>query len=568
MKKLLIILTSFFCLTLYSQEQKEHEKKSYVNPKGEYHVQVELPIYLFVSTKPEPTGAHKLTSKKTPEYANPMYLDGHGVHFIKHLDNVKPIPEKEVTFEIHADGIAPVSKLNFTNTNTYSNGSERFYGPQLDIEMTYSDEMSGIQNKYISLDQKEYTEYTKPEHITAEGKHHIQAYSVDNVGNVEKSIIKDFTIDASTPTTDLVYSGPQNTVNNELILGPSGKYTIKSTDNLSGVKKTYYTYDNIKKLNTYNGDPLYIRSFKEGKHSISYHSIDNVKNEEKQKTNHFFLDKTAPEINVKINSDYHVSGQTTYVSERTRLVLSATDNKAGVEEIYYSLGGNKFTNYKNEISIKNNTTLYTYGTDKVKNKGKAKRDQTTYYFDNTAPTISHRYSGPNFFTRDTMFIRATTKIKLSAQDSESKVKNITYSIDNKTSNTYNTPFSSTNKGFHTINYTATDNVNNKTSKNFFFVVDNEAPKIHTHFGSEPLGFKKIRDKEIQIYSKHSKLYLAGTDNSVGTDKLYYSINGGPESLYSNPIKNFITGKNYTVKVRGIDYLGNEDYTTIEFSVEE
>ncbi|MEW7280101.1 hypothetical protein ABW636_16015 [Aquimarina sp. 2201CG1-2-11] len=569
MKKVLLTLPLIILsICIHAQEQMKHTKKSYINEKGEYHVQVDLPIYLFISTNPDLKDGHKLTSAKTPQFANPMYLDGHGTHFVKHTDNVKPIPEHDVTFEVHADGIAPVSKLNFLNTNRYQTGSQTFYGPGLNVEMTFSDEMSGIQEKYISIDKNNFKQYTQPENITTEGKHNIQAYAVDNVGNVEETKAIDFTLDISAPKTTITYKGSKVMVNGEQIISPKGKFSLKSKDNLSGISKTYYSYDGIEKKIRYNGDPLYIKSFNEGSHSIEYHSVDNVKNEEGKKTEKFFLDKTAPEVNFTIKSDKHVTKQTTFVSDRTRLVLTAQDNKAGLEEIYYASEGNEYIKYTSEIKITKNTSVYAYALDKVGNKGKALSSQTFYHLDNTAPNISHRYDGPKFFTRDTMFIRKITKVKLSGTDQESRLKQIDYTIDNTSSKAYSSPFTVDKNGFHKINYSGTDNVNNKTLDDFFFVVDNEGPKVHIHFGSEPLGFKKIRDKEIKIYSRHSKLYLAGTDNAVGTDKIYYSINGGPEFVYTNPLKNFTTGKNYTIEVRAIDFLGNDDTSIIEFSVEE
>ncbi|MDY8134256.1 OmpL47-type beta-barrel domain-containing protein [Aquimarina sp. 2201CG5-10] len=569
MKKLLLTLTLvYFSLFTYSQEQKKHEKKSYVDKQGSYYVQVDLPIYVFISTNTDPKDAHKLKSEKTPEYANPMYLDGHGTHFIKHTDNVKPIPEKDVSFEVHADGIAPISSLVFGNSTSYTNNTTKFYGPGLTIEMTCTDEMSGIQNQYISIDKGDYKEYSQAEKISKEGKHNILAYAVDNVGNIEKSLSKEFILDITAPKTNITYEGPKTNINNELVVGPKGKYILSTQDNLSGVKKTYYTYDNTETPILYNGDPLYIKSFKEGTHSIGYYAIDHVKNQESKQSSSFFLDKTAPNITLKIKEDSYQRGSTTYVSDRTKLVLSATDNKAGVKEIHYSYGDGTYTKYEKEISFTRNTKIYTYGIDKVGNIGKKQSNQILYHLDNTSPSVSHKYIGPKFFTRDTTFIREVTKIKLTGQDQESRLKEITYSMDQSNTTTYSSPFTVAKTGIHTIKYTGKDNVNNTKSKDFFFFVDNEAPKLHIHFGSEPLGFKKIREKEIKIYSKHSKLYLAGTDNAVGTDKIYYSINNGTESLYVNPIKNFITGKNYTIKVRAIDYLGNQSSSTIEFSVEE
>ena len=594
MKNLLLTSTIlFFALFSYAQEQKKHEKRSYVNEKGMYHVQAEMPIYLFVSTTPSNTDAHKLTSETTAEFANPMYLDGHGKHYIRHLDYEKDVPEQEVVFEIYADGIAPKTNLNFLNANKYVNKSGTYYGPGLSVEMNTKDEMSGIQHKYISVNSEVFKAYANAEKFTVEGKHNLKSYSVDNVGNVENNKVYNFTLDITPPSTKINYIGVQstssevtstpvalespsgpnpgnndNTTTTELVVGPKGKFTLDGTDNLSGVKSTYYFFDELEKRNNYTGKTLYIGWMNEGSHSIQYNSIDNVLNSETKKSYKFFLDKTAPIVDIMVNGDKHVVGNKTFVSERSRIELSATDNKAGVNGIYYSFGGSSYTKYEKSIEADRNFYLFTYGIDNVENKGLAKSNQTLYHLDNAAPIISSKYIGPQFFTRDTMFIRETTKVKLSGWDKESGLQNMTYALDNSSNKDYSKPFTVDKKGNHTVKYYGKDNVNNQVSKDLSFVVDNEAPEIFSHFGSESIGTKKVRDQELTIYSKHSKLYLAATDKAVGTSKIYYSINGGADILYVKPIKYFKSGKNYKINIKAVDYLGNESVSAIEFSVED
>jgi hypothetical protein len=53
---------------------------------------------------------------------------------------------------------------------------------------------------------------------------------------------------------------------------------------------------------------------------------------------------------------------------------------------------------------------------------------------------------------------------------------------------------------------------------------------------------------------------------VGTDRIYYSINGGAEQLYQNPLTNFPIGKITKLKIRAIDKLGNQDTEEQEFMV--
>src|SRR5690606_35489401 len=107
---------------------------------------------------------------------------------------------------------------------------------------------------------------------------------------------------------------------------PSTRFKLSSTDNLSGVKSTYYTFD--EGSNRYYASSISVASLSDGPHTLRFHAIDNVKNEEEGNTFEFYLDKTPPVADYTIVGDQH-KGNYTYVSERTKVRFSATDNKAG-----------------------------------------------------------------------------------------------------------------------------------------------------------------------------------------------------------------------------------------------
>lgn len=105
-------------------------------------------------------------------------------------------------------------------------------------------------------------------------------------------------------------------------------------------------------------------------------------------------------------------------------------------------------------------------------------------------------------------------------------------------------------------------MNNRNTKDFFFVVDNTGPTIEHIFSMEPVGRIILDEKDgkpIPVYTKGSKLFLAATDAVVDTDKIFYSFDGGPEVEYKTPVViNKLGLRNY--KVRAVDKLGNESVT--------
>ena len=101
------------------------------------------------------------------------------------------------------------------------------------------------------------------------------------------------------------------------------------------------------------------------------------------------------------------------------------------------------------------------------------------------------------------------------------------------------------------------------------MVDNTAPEIFSHLSIDKIGSQKLEkmEKEIPVYPRHAMLFLAATDKQVGTHKIYYSVDNGPEKEYLGPVKTSRAGL-WVVKVRSIDKLGNENINEpIEFVIQ-
>jgi len=106
----------------------------------------------------------------------------------------------------------------------------------------------------------------------------------------------------------------------------------------------------------------------------------------------------------------------------------------------------------------------------------------------------------------------------------------------------------------------------RPGRSFLVVVDNTPPEIFFHFGLEKIGVQKLEGKkeDLSVYPTGTFLYLPATDQIVGTKGIYYSLNNQPETPYERPIK--LLGKGvYELKIKAVDYLGNQIYSQpIEF----
>mgnify|MGYP003885595357 CR=1 FL=1 len=508
-----------------------------------------------------------------------MYFDTEGVNYIRHRwavdqDNGRTIePKIEVLFEVHADGLAPLSTSRFTSAPVYSRSGTTYYGKGLTVNIRARDGVSGVEKKYYSLNGGNYSAYSGALTSFKEGTNNLYYFANDNVGNVEKSRYRAFVYDISAPSTNSVVNGIKYGDN---ILSPKTTISLPSDDNLSGVNRTLYNFDNGSDRRYYGAIKLY--NLSDGEHTIYYYSYDNVRNEETKKTLKFYLDKIAPVTNSAINGDQCVKGGINWVSERTTITLTSTDNKAGVFKTYYRLGrsmetvhGETRNDYNSPFKIPADYGRHVIkydAMDNVENLGRNK--YLTVYMDNYAPETGIKYGSPQFFTRDSLFINSTTGITLPSSDRGSGVTKTEYSIDGGGTKTYSGSFKLENHGHRTITFKSTDCVNNvesqKTSKVF---VDNKPPKIFHNFSIEPIDSKG----NLKVYPNYTRLYLGATDRHVGTDRILYSINGSSFVDYSSPqtldiseLNRFKQKKQYKVVVRAYDKLGNMAETTIEFYV--
>lgn len=558
---LIPLLALWTSQAVFAQEQLMHPRKIYIDQKQHLYVQDSLPVYMFLSTSPDAKEAVQLKSEKTPKYANPMHFDGHGKHNLIHKDYDH---EVEVTFEIYADGLAPNSHSYLPKAATFQKDGKLFCGKNLTVNLTSTDEMSGLENIYASINGAPYSKFESDIVADQENDYTIKYYAVDNVGNIEKPHTRAFTVDLTSPETKLSINGDYT----DNVLSHHATLVIKSEDALSGVAEIKYKLDNNPEL-PYSS-PIHLSVLVEGEHTITYHSIDHVKNKEEEKEFKFYVDKTPPLVIEDILGDKYIVNGKEYSSGRTKVKLTALDNKSGVKSIYYSIDGGAYQIYNEPFEVPSrsgNVTIRSYAVDNVMNKSSQAEDGSSKlkmsYVDLTGPNLSYSLQGPVFKTRDTLFISGKTSVTLKGVDSESGLNKITYTIDKKGEQDYAKSFTLSEEGRHHVEYSGYDNVNNSNNSSFYFDVDNSGPEIFVNYSILPID--KSGDKD--IYPAHVVLFPSATDGLVGYDKMFYSINGAQEKIYTGVIEGFQKNKTYSIKIRALDKLGNESQKTISFKTE-
>lgn len=555
--------------TGFAQQQLQHQKKKFQRADGTVFWQVDLPVFLSLSTSSDGSNAVPL---KSNNLTDTLYFAGHGLNYIKRSAS-NPGRWRDVSFGVRVDGKAPTTSIQFADVPKYVRSGTTYYGKGLTASLSAKDQtdMSGLDQILHSIDGGTYTVYSNTLTLNQQKKYDLKFYAVDSVGNVEDADGRTFFVDLTSPKLSYTLSGDR--IEDQNILSPRSRIELIADDatadgTSAGVKRTSYQFDNKSYL-TY-GSKISVASLSDGDHTFYYRSVDHVENQTDLNYS-FYLDKTVPVLTAEIEGDTHQANGLNYISERSRIKLTATDNKAGVKQIDYLIDGTGVTTYNAPFQVDKKQGKHRvsyYGIDNVENKGAAKTDaiMNTLYLDLTAPTINKNYVGQQFNTRDTIFINASTQVRLTATDGQSGVQKINYKLDGQGEVEYNQPFTVNQAGAHSISYSSTDNVNNKKDANFYFVVDNTGPEIVTIFSTKSLGKHTEGGSVVDKYPSHNSIFLGSSDDIVGAKTIYYSLDGAVEKIYTTPIATSKKGMR-TLKIRVVDQVKNETTQTISFFVE-
>ena len=271
----LLSVISGFAISQSEPSKPSYEKQIYLNDAGDIFVQKQLPMYLKFST--EPNGLNYDLKGKKPEFSEPMYLDTEGPNYIRSKWAVDPNtgktaqPQQEVLYEVNADGLAPVTRLKFQNAPKYVSGGTTFFGKDLSFTLTPRDAVSGVKATQYALGGG-YSDYSTNVSVGKEGAQTLYYYSADFVGNAENTKSSAFTVDLTAPKTTYEVVGINK---GENILSPTAKLKLASTDNLSGVKTTYYSFDGGSPKGYYGQVPT--TGLSDGEHEFKYYAVDNVR---------------------------------------------------------------------------------------------------------------------------------------------------------------------------------------------------------------------------------------------------------------------------------------------------
>lgn len=133
------------------------------------------------------------------------------------VDNAGNVEETK-TVEVKIDVTAPETTSNVTDT---------WLNKAFTVELTATDDLSGVAKTYYSINNGEFVEGTRFE-VSEEGIHQVSYYSVDNAGNVEEAKTAEVKIDQTAPQLSW-------DLEEEYSLGTSLTIAYEAKDDLSGI---------------------------------------------------------------------------------------------------------------------------------------------------------------------------------------------------------------------------------------------------------------------------------------------------------------------------------------------
>lgn len=178
---------------VFGQDKVIGKPGTFLAEDDKFYIHKELPVYIYISNSPDSNSIkHKLRSKSSIQYTNPMYFDTDGFNSIRTYWAVNPKnkrkenPPQEIIFEVYADSKPPETYGLFNNKKIGYKEGKRIYPIGTALTLLQYDAVSGTSKIYYSINQNAFIEYEENLVFSEAKVVNIQFYGIDHVGNTEE----------------------------------------------------------------------------------------------------------------------------------------------------------------------------------------------------------------------------------------------------------------------------------------------------------------------------------------------------------------------------------------------
>lgn len=511
----------------------------------------------------------KINNEDWKEYINPLSFDNEGEYSVsfKSWDNLNNVSDvKSLSFIV--DNTKPTVEVKIDDPK-YLKGNSTYVPLNNNVNFIGGDYKgtvnSGLLKLQYSYDQVVWKDYKLDSlNFDKEGLNNIYIKGIDNVGNEEIVTLNNLIVDIVAPITliksdtELYYSTERNIV----ALKDSDFLSLEATDignteAQSGFRNTF-----IKENSSYNiyKNPLFIA--KDQLKNISFYSVDNVLNKEKEQQVKVAVDYEKPVVEITSKEDVYIEKNNIYSRTGNEFYLNAKDNFSGVNKLLYKVNNSKYKDFKSGLNFPEELDYQlTYfatdyiGLDSIKYEKNIR-------IDDTAPSTIIQSNLDIVKIGEKLYFDSRYKLSWRGIDSKSGVKETFVTVNGNILKDHS-DFSIKDDGIYIVEYYSVDHLGNTERINKKELIspipDRTAPKSKIVFSYDPLiiddAFYAKSDINLLIKSKD---LISGADSyASGVNKTMYSVNNEPfNEYYSNEIS-FKEGVN-TLEYYSIDNIGNTE----------
>ena len=411
------------------------------------------------------------------------------------------------------------------------------------------------------------TAYEAPFTVSREGTSHVSYYSVDQFGNAEAVKTQQLRLDSSPPTT---------TSNCVAAYTNSAAINLSATDAYSGVASTHYRLDGAAWT---TGSVPAVTAGNAGTHTVEWYSVDQVGNREATQSASFtVLDRFEQEREASVEQEgdhwrtdtdprgsygyaRYANGPGalagTFTGDRFD-VIAAKQPDLGIARILidnvevglcdqYSESDEFQSRVFSRTGLSEGIHTFKVQWTGLKNPASSGTDINVDAFELVGQIISDTEPPTSIATPDGLWRTTPELVSITATDNGVVAPLVHYRLNGGYETVYTDSFEVAAEGTTTIEYWATDGVNNeeKPHKTAFVRIDTTAPSVTP---SAPLDW--VRGP---LYAS-----LTTSDTASGIASVRYSTNGSAPSLpYPGGSGIYVSAEGTTtIRYQAADNLGN------------
>ncbi|UCG69374.1 MAG: M6 family metalloprotease domain-containing protein [Thermoplasmata archaeon] len=377
--------------------------------------------------------------------------------------------------------------------------------------------------------------------------------ATDHLGNVELSKLYYLYLDNTPPSTNIDFDNPRYRNGDVGYWNVTSKtqFSLNASDSQSKVNFTWFKIDS----DYFVGSSFNLSGYDDDMYTISWGSIDNLGNQEAEKTINVILDNSPPDTNLDIGTPkYHESLDDIWnVTEDTSFTLTSLDQHSGVSVIWYKIDEVYFEGSNFDLSgLDDGLHTITWGS--IDNLGNEEPERTISVILDTSPPSTELVIGTPKYREndnDNWNVIESTEFTLISTDQYSGVDLTWYTIDDDYFEGLTFDFEGYSDGLYTITWVSLDNLGwNETPNTLFINLDNTPPSV-----SIDIGWPNVTVDNVTHITSTTPITLNSFDSGVNGTTVFYSIDGGATySMYESPFT--VSSTTTAIIYGGEDALGN------------